>query len=326
MSKWGVNVLKILVTGANGFVGRAVCSLLHRSGHYVRGAVRCRGVSLPTGVQAISVGELDADTDWTRAMQRTDVVIHLAGRTHVLRETSSNPKDAFHRQNVEGTSRLARMAAEAGVTRLIFVSSIKVNGDATYGAPFRETDRPFPHGHYAVSKYQAEQELRRISRRSSLEVVIVRPPLIYGPGVKGNLLSLLRIVDRGVPLPIGGIDNRRSLISIDNLVELIALCVDHPHAAGQVFLASDGEDMSTPELVRILAAGMERSVSLINLPPSLLRFGSALLCKQALCDRLCGSLAVDNLKARSVLGWTPSKPVKEGLMEMARWYREQKCS
>lgn len=312
--------MKIFVTGATGFIGAVACDVFEKSGHIVR-----RGVRIAGDRTEHSCHYGDLEQGWSReAVAGVDVVVHLAARVHKVEKPYKDSLDGYRETNSAGTERLAYQAARAGVRRFVYLSSIKVHGERTLNQCFSEADLPKPEDAYAISKWEAEQALIRISKETSMEIVVVRPPLVYGPGVKGNLRSLLGIVAREAPLPFGSVSNRRSLIGRDNLVDLLTLCVEHPDAAGQVFLASDGEDVSTQELVRILAIGMERRARLVKVPPRLLRFGWALVRRQAMCDRLCGSLVVDSSKARRVLGWTPRKPVKEGLMEMARWYLEQR--
>lgn len=313
---------RILVTGASGFVGRALCSTLVAQGQMVRAAVRTAvSMSSADGLDVVAVGEVDAQTDWSRALAGISCIIHCAARVHVMHETEADALIAYRVVNVEGTQRLAEQAAALGVRRLVFLSSIKVNGEQTaFGAPFLISDSPAPGDPYGLSKWEAEKALWVVSLRTGLEVVVVRPPLVYGPGVKGNLLRLLRWVACGVPLPLGAVHNQRSLIGLSNLVDLLLRCAEHPAAAGQTFLASDGQDLSTPQLIRLMAEGMNRSVHLLAVPVMLLQAGGSLLRKRGEIDRLVRSLQVDSRHTQAQLGWTPLVSVEDGVREKARWY------
>ncbi|MFP4080718.1 MAG: UDP-glucose 4-epimerase family protein [Ectothiorhodospira sp.] len=246
-------------------------------------------------------------------MAGTDVVVHTAARAHVMADAITDPLSEYQRVNVDGTRALARQAAEQGVRRFVFISSVKVNGERTVpGAPFSSDDEPSPEDAYGVSKFEAEQALREIGAETSMEVVIIRPPLVYGPGVKGNFASMMRWVKKGVPLPLGAVNNRRSLVALDNLVDLVTTCIDHPAANG-VFLVSDGEDLSTRDLLRRVGNAMGRPARLIPVPPRLLEAGAVILGKRDVARRLLGSLQVDISKTRDVLGWEPPISVDEGL-------------
>jgi nucleoside-diphosphate-sugar epimerase len=239
-----------------------------------------------------------------------------------MREKHASPLEEFRNINTAGTERLARQAAQAGVRRFVYVSSIKVNGERTFEIPFRESDEPKPEDPYAVSKWEAEQALRRIADETGMEVAILRPPLVYGPGVKGNFLTLLRLVRSGVPLPLASVDNRRSFVSLDNLVDLIITCVQHPAAAGEAFLVADGEDLSTPGLIRRIARSMGTPERLFGFPPVLLQAASRAIGKRAVCERLCGSLQVDASKANRVLGWQPVSSLDEAMNKMTSWFMD----
>lgn len=302
------NYSRVLVTGATGFVGRAVCSQLMAAGHAVTPAVR-RGSGLPNEV---GVGDVGPSTDWRIALAGCDVVVHLAARVHVMRDEANDPLTEFRVVNTEGTLNLARQAAQAGVKRFIFISTIKVNGEGCE-APYRETDVPAPEDAYAISKWEAEQGLWQIAADTGLEVVILRPPLVYGPGVKANFLRLMQLVKRGWPLPLGAIRNKRSLLYLGNFVDAIRLCVEHPAAAGQTFLLDDGEPVSTPELIRAIARALGRSARLLAVPVGVLEAAGTLLGKRAAVARLTDALFVDGSAIRARLGWTPPYSMAAGL-------------
>ena len=300
--------MKVLITGATGFVGKALCVELVAHGHAVVPAVR-RASGLAD--EAI-VGDIDGITDWTVALAACDVVVHLAARVHVMDESAQNPLALYRATNTEATLNLARQAVQAGVKRFVFISTIKVNGEGR-DAAYRETDAAAPDDAYAMSKWEAEQGLQRIAADTGLEVVILRPPLVYGPEVKANFQRLLRMVERGWPLPLGAIRNRRSLLYLGNFVDAIQVCIEHPAAAGQIFLLDDGEAISTPELIRALARAMGRSARLLAVPVGVLELAGAFLGKRAAVARLTGSLFVDSLALRSRLGWTPPYTLGQGL-------------
>ena len=314
------------------------------------------GKRRPEVGERVVVGDIGPETDWSDALSGIEGIVHLAARVHVMRESAADPLAAFRLVNVASTERLVRQAAEAGVKRLVYISSVKVNGERTgdrgqrsevrgqekaeVGSQksevrgrrsevrgrecelkevFSEKDVPEPQDPYAVSKWEAEQILAEISSATGIEIVIIRPPLVYGPNVRANFLRLLRWVNKGVPLPLGMVDNRRSLVSLDNLVDFLITCIEHPAAAGETFLVSDGEDLSTPALIRRIALSMNIPARLIPVPVCLLRLGGSLLGKKSEVDRLCGSLQVDISKAKSVLGWKPPLSVDEGLAKTADW-------
>jgi len=305
--------VRVLVTGATGFIGSSLCAVLQQRGDQVVRAVR--NVFQPND---IAIESFDALTVWDFSM--CDVVVHLAARVHVMDETIHDPLAAFRDVNVDGTLNLARQAALAGVKRFVFLSSIKVNGEATQsGRSYSAHDVPAPKDAYGISKAEAEAGLRLLSLETGMEVVIIRPPLVYGPGVKGNFLSLLRWVDRGLPLPLGlATTNRRSLVGLDNLVDLILSCVDHPKAANQTLLVSDGEDLSTADLLCRIGKALNRPARLIPVPVSILIIASRLLGKSSISQRLLGSLQVDIRKTCTLLNWKPPVSVDEGLRRAAQ--------
>jgi nucleoside-diphosphate-sugar epimerase len=314
---------RIGITGARGFVGRCVVGEVARRGGHPIALLRTPG-TVAGASEARIVGGIDGRTDWLQHLVGLDAVVHLAARVHIIDEHAAGQLAAFRRVNRDGTRRLAEACATAGVGRLVFVSSIKVNGEATAfdaargtGAPFTETDAPDPQDAYAVSKLEAEQELVGVADATGLETVIVRPPLVHGPGAGGNLARLMRLVRRGVPLPFGAVDNRRSLVGVRNLADLLALACRHADAAGKVFLAADEEDLSTPGLVRVLAAAMGVRARLVSVPVPLVRLAGRLGGRSAEIDRLVGSLQVDAAAARRVLGWAPPVAARDGLAEMA---------
>lgn len=297
-----------LVTGATGFVGTALLARLLAGGWTVRGAVRSAGARLPAGVAACPAG----DADWSAGLPGADVVFHLAARVHQMDDRAADPLAEFRRVNTEATERLARAAAAAGARRLVFVSSVKVNGGERE-RPYDEDDAPAPGDPYGQSKREAEERLAAVARETGLEVVVLRPPLVYGPGVRANMASLLRAVQRGLPLPLGAVRNRRSLVYVENLADCLERCGADPRAAGRTFLVSDGEDVSTPELVRRIARAFGRPARLLPVPVALLRAAAGLAGKGPAVERLAGSLAVDSSRVREVLGWTPPCSLDEGL-------------
>ena len=309
--------MRVLVTGANGFVGKVLCTELRLKGHAVRAAVRSVNKQV-VGVNEILITSIDNDTNWSSALQNIELVIHLAARVHVMNEVAVDALAEFRKVNVEGTLNLANQAAKAGVKRFVFVSSIKVNGEHTLAdCPFTANDDANPQDPYGISKHEAEQGLLLIAQQTGMEVVIIRPPLVYGAGVKANFASMMRVVKRGIPLPLGAIHNKRSFVYVGNLVSLIVRCIDHPAAANQVFLVSDGCDLSTTELLQKCAVALGVKARLLPVPQKLLVFSLALLGKRAVAQRLCGNLQVDISKAHSLLGWEPPVSVEDGLKATA---------
>lgn len=309
----------ILVTGASGFIGSAVLRRMAMAGTDVRAAYRDGKAHPPLGVQAVLTGDLGATQDWRPALESVKVVVHAAARVHVMHDTAADPLEEFRRVNVVGTLNLARQAAAMGVQRFVFVSSVKVQGESTsMGRPFTERDEPAPTDPYGQSKLEAELGLRAIAQTTGMEIVVIRPPLVYGPGVRANFRALLQVVARGVPLPLESIDNRRSLVGLDNLVDFIVTCVSHPAAVNEVFLVSDGNDLSTPELVRRMAKAVGRHPRLFSIPKGLLSHTAALLGRSAALERLSGNLQVDIGKAQAMLGWHPPFTVDEQLARTAQ--------
>jgi nucleoside-diphosphate-sugar epimerase len=302
---------KLLVTGANGFLGSRLVGCLDQNSIF---ELTCAVRRAPVKTQGpeVVVKDLDADTHWDDALLDQDVVIHLAARAHVTRDEVHEPLAEYRRVNVEGTLRLARQAAEAGAARFIFISSIGVNGN-TNTRPFVKEDASKPVEPYAQSKHEAEQGLWKIGQETEMEIVIIRPPLVYGPNAPGNFGSLVRWVQKGLSLPLGSIHNQRSLVALDNLVDLIITCIDHPGAANETFLVSDGEDLSTTQLLQGVAEAMGKPSRLVPVPAGLLQFGAILLGKKAVAQRLLGSLQVDISHTQKCLNWTPPLSVKQGL-------------
>jgi len=320
-SKHNPKSTTVLVTGATGFVGSPLCSHLIRQGLYVRAEVRTSRKQVDNN-ELVYIGEINDKTDWSEALARINVVIHLAARVHVMNDITNDALAEFRKVNVEGTLNLARQAVKAGVKRFIFISSIKVNGEATLpGHPFTAEDSPNPQDPYGISKREAEDALLKLAQDTELEVVIIRPPLMYGPSVKANFLSMMYFLDKGYPLPLGAINNQRSLLSVDNLIDLINTCIDHPAATNQIFLASDDEDLSTTELLQRTAIALGKKACLLKIPAFLLAWGFTMLGKQALSQRLCSSLQVDMSKTRDVLQWKPPVTIDEALLKTAQYYR-----
>ncbi len=318
--KDGVSKKKgVLVTGPDGFVGRVVCKELLERGYAVRGA-QWDAAPLPLGCESVIVGSIESSTDWKIALKDVEIVIHLAARVHVMNDTAEDPLSAFRKVNVDGSKRLAEYAADAGIKHFVFVSSVKVNGESTTNKAFSETDLPNPEDPYAVSKYEAEQLLREIEANSSMCVTILRPPLLYGPGVKANFLKLIKIVDRGIPLPFGSVVNKRSLMGLGNFIDLISHCIEHPAARGETFVVSDGQDLSTADLVRKIASALNKEPRIFSLSPSVLRAIGRITGKQDAVKRLTECLEIDSTKVRRVLAWTPPFSVDQELARTAEWY------
>jgi len=317
--------MRVAVTGASGFVGSALVRKLTEGGHQVLTYMRQPAhIASGSAVKSMEAPELGLEADWRfRPEYGIEVLVHAAARVHVMQDTSADPLTEFRKVNVAGTESLARQAARAGVKRFVFLSSIKVNGGRTSeGRPFSAADVPEPEGAYGISKHEAELVLHQIAAETGMEVVIIRPSLVYGPGVKANFAGLMRWLVKGVPIPLAAVtQNRRSLVALDNLVHLIVTCLSHPAAANQTFLVSDGEDLSTAELLRRMGAALSHPTRLFYVPPSMLKLGAQVANKPGIYQRLCGSLQVDITKTRRLLGWTPPVSVDEGLRRAAEGFR-----
>lgn len=307
---------RILVTGATGFIGRTLVKKLDsEAGANVVAAVR-HNADFPPSIKQVAVGDIDGKTDWMEALSGVNVVVHAAARAHAMNDDAQDPLSEYRRVNVDGTLCLARQAADAGVRRLIFISSIGVNGESTKGRPFTAEDAPCPTEPYALSKWEAEQGLKDISLQAALEIVVIRPPLVYGLNAPGNFGRLVYAVKRGRWLPLGAVHNRRTLVYLGNLIDLIMLCMWHKEAANQVFLAGDETDFSTTELLRFIGKVVGRPPRLLPVPVVLMYVGALLLGKARLVNKICGSLQVDISKNYDVLGWQPPISVENALLEM----------
>ena len=314
--------MTMLVTGANGFLGRALCSVLEHSDHQL-----IRTVRSSTTPWEVSVGDVNEHTEWDQFLDSgVDVVVHLAGQQVFGDGKATDGKtNLFYQTNALGTKNLAHKCALYGVKRFVFVSTLKVLGEGK-DEPYRNSNLVVPFNAYAISKWEAEQILWQIAAETGMEVVVLRPPLVYGPGVKGNFLRLMQAIDKRRPLPLGAIHNRRSFIYLGNLVDAIQLCITHPKAAGKTILPSDGDDVSTPELVRRIAAALERKPFMLPVPATWIRGLGRVMGKQAAVDRLLGSLCVDDPTLREELGWTPPYTMQAGLEATASWYRKTRAN
>ncbi|MBU3948460.1 MAG: SDR family oxidoreductase [Proteobacteria bacterium] len=312
----------ILITGANGFVGRALCAQMLIKGWDIRASVRSRDniQSLPGEVEITETGSIGPDTDWSVALANVEAVIHLAGRVHVMDDLTSDPLSEYRIVNTAGTERLARCAALSGVRLFVFISTIKVNGEGK-PTPYTEEDIPEPQDPYGTSKWEAEEKLKLIADQTGMKIVIIRAPMIYGPEVRANFLRLLKAVDKGMPLPVAGIKNKRSMIYLGNLVDIIINCIANNKTEQMTYLVSDGEDMSTPELVRQMAKSLGKPARLFYVPLFMLRLGGLLTGKSHTIERLVDSLAVDSSKIRKELNWKPPFTLEQGLKETVEWYK-----
>jgi nucleoside-diphosphate-sugar epimerase len=311
---------RVLVSGANGFIGREVCRTLSREGFLVLCAGRRREIVQQEGFEYVQVGDIGPETDWSKALDGISAVVHLAARVHKMEDAGEEASIRYELVNTLGTVHLAEASLKAKVTRFLFLSTVKVSGEETFDTPFSEDAPPHPQDAYAISKWKAEQGIREIGRRDGLEAVIIRPPLAYGPGVRANFLRLMRLVDRAIPLPLGAVKNRRSLVGLQNLAFFIVSCLRRPEAAGNTFFVRDDEDISTAGLVRRMAQALGRRPRLIPAPVSVLKFAAGLAGKGGAVRRLTGSLQVDDRKARELLGWSPLFSMDEEMARTAQWY------
>lgn len=315
---------KILVTGGNGFVGKALCKTLLKSGYALTAPLRGENrPNLDQRINPVIVGSIDGKTNWSGVINDIDIIIHLAARTHVVNEKDADALHLYRQINVEGTKKLALEAAKAGIKRFVYLSSVKVNGEGKDN-PYTEADLPHPQDSYSITKLEGEKQLRRIAKQSGMEVVVIRPPLVYGPGVKANFLKLFQVVDHKVPLPLANVKNLRSFIYRDNLVDIIITSMLHPDAAGQTYLVSDDRDLSTPELIQMIAFALNKPTRLYPFPQRLLHLAGNLLRKVDAVHRLLGSLTVDIAKIKKDLKWTPPFSVEFGLRQTAKWFIENR--
>lgn len=310
--------MKLLITGASGFVGKVMCKALLGREYEVRAVYRTQH-GIENNIQPILVPNINVGTNWDEAVKGLGMVVHLAARAHILTDLAVNPLEEFRKTNTEGTLNLANSAARAGVKRFVFVSSIGVNGSGSV-TPFTERSTPNPSEPYAVSKLEAEHGLREIAAHTGMEVVIVRPPLVYGADCPGNFLRLLNLIYKGFPLPLGGVNNRRSLIGVDNLADFLVQCIEHPAAANKTLLVADEPDISTPDLIRILAKGMNRPARLMPVSSKLVGATAKLVGKQATFEKLCGNLQIDSSFSRQALCWNQPMSLEDGLFRVGRWY------
>lgn len=315
--------MRVLITGANGFIGKALCERMHSDGWHVRRALRNIECDIATaeGIESIQINSIDQDTDWQDALKGIDTVVHLAARVHVMKDSSRDPLAAFRRVNVDGTRHLARAASSARVKRFVYISSIKVNGEES-DREYSESSMSNPQDPYAVSKWEAEQALHHVSDETGLNAVILRPPLVYGSGVRANFLSLMKIVDRGIPLPFAGIKNLRSQIFLNNFIDAILICSTHPGAVGQTYMVSDDDDVSTAELIRRIGFSLDVKARLFNFPAFLLQFAGVLTGNSQSVKRVLKSLTVDITKIKKELEWKAPYTMEQGLKETAQWYRK----
>lgn len=312
----------ILVTGASGFVGSALVQKLIDDGKYTpKVAVRKTIPELPENISQALIENLDKSTNWHDALKSVEVIIHSAARAHIVNETAEDSMAEFRKTNVDGTLNLAKQALQAGVKRFVYISSIKVNGENTaLNVPFKPDDQPNPSDAYGISKYEAEQGLKEMAADTGMDIVIIRPSLVYGPGVKANFLSMIQWIQKGVPLPLGAIHNQRSLVSLDSLVDLIITCIDHPAASNQTFMVSDDEDLSTTQLLQRMGQALGKPVRLLPVPQGFLSLMLNLVGKEPIARRLCSSLQVDITKNRELLGWNPVISVDDALKKTAQYH------
>jgi nucleoside-diphosphate-sugar epimerase len=322
--------VKILITGASGFVGAHLTRYLGSIDHELMAMTRSKGAisSIFSGkIECKQVGDISALSNWDPYLKDIEAVIHLANRAHVMHESDTNPLAIYRSINTDGTLQLARQAAAAGVKRFIFISSVKVNGESTLpGQRFSPASENIPADPYGLSKYEAEQGLKELTLKTGMEVVIIRPPLIYGPGVKANFLKMMQWVEKGIPLPLGSITNQRSLLGIDNLLDFISVCLIHPKAAGQTFLISDDHDVSTTELLKEIASAMHLPSRLLPIPQFVLEKGLILLGQGHIAERLCASLQLDITLAKTLLSWKPTYSFRDQMSKTVAAYLSERSS
>lgn len=314
-----------LITGVSGFVGRNLSKRMIDEGWQVRGTILASEIppNITMGIEPIVIEPIGPNTNWKDALTGIDTVIHLAARVHIMRETASDPLEEFRITNTEGTVQLAKRASNAGVKRFVFMSTIGVNGNCSEKLKFTESCIPAPHNPYSISKWEAEKRLADISVKTGMEIVVIRAPLVYGPGNPGNFLSLMQIISKGLPLPFKSIVNLRSFLYVGNLADALTTCSTHPAAAGKTYLVSDGEDVSTPDLIRRVADALDKPARLIPFPPGLMRLAGRISSRTATVERLVGSLRVDCSRIRRELGWSPPFTMEQGLRETAEWYKNK---
>ncbi len=303
--------MKVLVTGASGFVGKTLCDALEATG--ISYIPVTRKLTRQFYDKQVIVEELTSTTSWSDVLEKVDAVVHLANRAHVMRDASAEPYNEYKAVNVDATLNLANQAIKAGVKRFIFVSSIKVNGEFTTSKPFNESDKPKPEDDYGKTKYEAELALKELCADSNMELVIIRPPLVYGPRVKANFLNLIKLCNINLPLPFRAINNKRSFIYIENLVSFLVLCIKHPRAANQTFLISDNDDQSTTSLIATIRTQLNKPICLLPIPKSILNILFILLGKKSLINRLLNNLQIDSSKAKNLLDWEPPFTFKQGI-------------
>lgn len=313
--------MNILITGATGFIGTALTQQLTKQNFGITAAVRKPTNTLSSSIKQVQVGGLLPETDWSSALSGIDVVIHMAARVHIMDDMSTDPLKEFRKVNTAATLNIAKQAANQGVRRFIYLSSIKVNGETSLpGKPFSVEDINIPTDPYGLSKYEAEQGLKKIAAKTGMEFVIIRPPLVYGPDVKANFRNMMDWLHKGIPLPLGAIHNQRSLVALENLVDLIQTCINRPAAANQTFLVSDDEDLSTTELLKRMAIALRKPARLVPIPASLIKISATLFGKDNIAQRLCGSLQMDISHTRKTLDWKPPVRVDSALQKTANAY------
>ncbi len=315
---------KVLITGASGFIGQSLCKILIEAGYEVTACIRKNSQVISNkNISIVRIDSLNQNNGWDSILKNVSIVIHLAARVHIMnKEDETSALELFRESNLNGTKNLALQAVNNQVKRFIYLSTIKVNGEQS-DRPFHSDDLSSPRDPYAISKWEAEQVLKQIAQENKMEVVVIRPPLVYGPGVKGNFLRLIKLVDYCLPIPLESVKNKRSMVNIDNLCDLIKVCIEHPKAKGEVFLVSDSRNLSTPELIRIIAKCQQRPLFLFPLPLWILHFVAKLVGKNQEINRLCGSLQVNIHKNKQILNWTPRYSIEEGVQKTIAHQKNQ---